>query len=863
MLRVALLYVALWGIGTAALLQVMFDREYGVGTHLPLPPAQSAAYDLPFTGINVALEQYEDEGECQERLGVLKQDGFGWVRQRLDWSAIEPQPGAFHWDQADAVIQCIRASGLVPVIVLDGSPAWARAPSDNTDGRNPLAPPADPHDFATFAGAFAARYADTVRFYQIWDEPNISPHWGSRWVNPVEYAQLLKPASEAIRDSDPDAAILLGALAPTSDRGHLGVDEVYFLQRLYAAGAQPYFDAVAVQPFGFGRTPHDSAQQLDMLNFQRVLLVRRAMVAAGDPDTPLVAVRFGWNRRPYSPWGAVDRTNQSRFAVDALELAYAQWPWLAGMGWAVDRPDAPSTDPLWGFSLNESLTEAIADWNAHRPPRETLAIATPQPNRLRWLILLAAAVLAAWRLAAALRILPLSGWGSAFGKLSPFVHVGIWALLLLAYYIATWPPLIMIYWTAAALLILAQPTAGLWLAAVTLPFYFQHKELQWGNVELTVTPAVAASLCLLPALIAHAARVRKSVDRWDLLAIGWLMVIAAGATGVWHWPAYWRGVLELAVTPLILFWAARTFARTGLERRSILAALVIGGTVAATYGLADWLRGGGTETDSVRRLVGPYFSANHTALYLERSLFLALGLVFFHRRFTRRLYALAALLLALALILTASRGAVLLGLPAGLIVLGLYAARRRIAPGNEERPMRATLIVLALVATGFVAAFGFSWTRLGNSATILERWRLWVGAASLWRDFWFAGIGTNGFFWRFPAYIRVGSALDPNLLHPHNLWLEYATTGGLLALAWLIIVVGVIIHAVYAAFRRSDPAPDWPAFGVLAALAAALAHAQVDAFAALPDLAAWNWMVVGVLSVGLTSRDVRRCSRRK
>ncbi|MEZ4618182.1 MAG: hypothetical protein R2867_22075 [Caldilineaceae bacterium] len=47
-------------------------------------------------------------------------------------------------------------------------------------------------------------------------------------------------SATAIRGADPNALILSAALAPTRDRGHTAIDEVYYLQRLYAAGAAPY-----------------------------------------------------------------------------------------------------------------------------------------------------------------------------------------------------------------------------------------------------------------------------------------------------------------------------------------------------------------------------------------------------------------------------------------------------------------------------------------------------------------------------------------------------------------------------------------------------------------------------------------------
>ena len=149
----------------------------------------------------------------------------------------------------------------------------------------------------------------------------------------------------------PGRGSFAAALAPTQDRGHTAIDEGHFLQRLYAAGAAPYFDAVLVQPFGFGTGPGDSRSRVEVLNFRRAAWVRRVMVAAGDGQTPVWAVRFGWNRQVQDPWKTVSAANQLRFTQKAIRHARENWPWLTAMGWPVDRPDAPPSDPMWGFSL--------------------------------------------------------------------------------------------------------------------------------------------------------------------------------------------------------------------------------------------------------------------------------------------------------------------------------------------------------------------------------------------------------------------------------------------------------------------------------------------------------------------------------
>ncbi len=256
-------------------------RATGAGLAQPFPLDNMPATQIPFVGITIALEQ-SSAVERQAALARLQQNGFGWVRQRLDWGQVEPQAGAFDWSTSDALLQDITAAGLIPIMTLDGSPAWARSALDIGEHDNPLAPPADPRTFAHFAAAFAERYREQVRFYQIWDEPNVAPHWGNHHIEPIDYARLLKTAATAIRSADADAVILTAALAPTADRGHTAIDEVYFLQRLYAAGTAPYFDAVAVEPFGFGHSALDPRAQINILNFQRIKLVRQTMIAAGD-----------------------------------------------------------------------------------------------------------------------------------------------------------------------------------------------------------------------------------------------------------------------------------------------------------------------------------------------------------------------------------------------------------------------------------------------------------------------------------------------------------------------------------------------------------------------------------------------------
>lgn len=867
-LRLFLLFPLFCFLGAETLLLLRTTQESSGRLVEPRPALDLA---LPFLGINVALEN-SSPLERQAALHRLHQTGFRWVRQRLDWGQIEAQPEHYDWHASDALVADVVAAGFVPVLVLDGSPAWARAEQDRGATDNPFAPPADPATFARFATKVAQRYQGQVRFYQLWDEPNIAPHWGNRHIEPVGYARLLKAAAPAIRTADPAAVIVLAALAPTADRGHQAVDEVYFLQRLYAAGAAPFFDVAAAQPFGFGAGPSDERARLPVLNFQRVKLLRRTMLAAGDGTTPIWAVRYGWNTHRNSNWRTATPTDQAAFATAALTLARYEWPWLTAMGWAIDQPAQPPTDPQWGFALTPTVAAAIRTW---QPP--TLSpISTGMPVALgwRWLGITLLWGLIGWRVSAALTLLPWLAWGQWYKGWPLCGKVLVWLLVALSYFFATWPPLILLCWVAATLLILPAPLTGLALGALLLPFYFQHKELAVAGFGVVIPPAHAILGCLGVALLARGAakwaaggkdafcpliQLRHPIDG---LALLWLLINLISTLAGWGWPGAGQGLLNLALLPALAYIAIRLFVTTARQRTILNITLLTGGLGVALSGLWLWWQGQGTAADGVLRLVGPYFSPNHAALYLERVGWLGVGLACSWRGARQHWFWGATGVMAAALWLTASRGAWLLGMPAGALVFawGGGLLQPALLKTLWLRRPRYWLVIL-MVAFLFIGALGLItgqplWARLANSATVIERLQIWQATWRLWLDHWLLGVGPGNFFWHYPRYWLGGAESDPNLLHPHNLWFELLAGWGVLGLGWFLLLGWQLGRLLV--WAREQPLPPWQAIGLLAAFAAGIAHGQVDTFAALPDLALWQWLALGLLVAEQCNTEIRR-----
>ncbi|MFN2166052.1 MAG: hypothetical protein ACK2U9_07295, partial [Anaerolineae bacterium] len=350
-----LLIVALDAQSTIA---AHWSRTRGIPSSFPAPVTDA---NVPMLGVNVALEQCDDK-ELEAALVRIEAGGFTWVRQSFYWSQIEPEPGQFSWNVPDRVLAALaRHPQLRLVAVLDDDPPT---------------PPADPDRFAAFAGALAARYSAQVEHYQIWDEPNLADHWGGGPVNPTGYADLLARTADAVRASDPGARIILAGLAPTVETGPQNLSDVRYLEQLYQAGAEPYFDVVAGKPYGFYTGPDDRRVDESVLNFSRLILLREVMAKHGDADKAVWASHWGWNALPEewpgasSVWGRTDEGTQATYTIAALERARAEWPWVGAMLLEHFQPAVAPDDPHWGFALigqdgaPRPVYKAVSEWAA-------------------------------------------------------------------------------------------------------------------------------------------------------------------------------------------------------------------------------------------------------------------------------------------------------------------------------------------------------------------------------------------------------------------------------------------------------------------------------------------------------------------
>jgi polysaccharide biosynthesis protein PslG len=291
--------------------------------------------DLNPYGANFFLHLEAEQWKIDKTLQMAGQAGLGWVKQQFPWENLEMSSGRFWddrynvstWDKFDYIVDTAEKNGLQVIARLDRPPDWAREA-----GTTPLSPPKDFAAYGRFVSEVAKHFKGRVRYYQIWNEPNLTEEWGGKPVDPKAYVQLLKVAYQAIKKADPNAYVLSAPLAQTVENNPAHVSDVAFLTAMYENGAQGYFDVLFANAYGFNLPPEDPADPA-RLNFSRVLLLRQVMEQNGDGAKPVWFNEFGWNASPADLpaervlWGRVTEQEQAEYTARAIQMARREWPW--------------------------------------------------------------------------------------------------------------------------------------------------------------------------------------------------------------------------------------------------------------------------------------------------------------------------------------------------------------------------------------------------------------------------------------------------------------------------------------------------------------------------------------------------------
>ncbi|MFP4323380.1 MAG: hypothetical protein ACLFTK_13080 [Anaerolineales bacterium] len=226
-------------------------RQGWILTRLVTPETQRADFAVTWTGptrgagMRVACGLNIDPTSRQGYPNIAPEmAGAGWVRFVLAASPVHFPSLQAAFAFYDDVIAAYRARGVNILLVLNHQTYGELGGYDfTTMGAADWAAYTD--RFAGVVGQVAARYADQVAAYQIWNEVD------SDFENPAAisvpaptYAALLQRSAAAIRARAPQSTVLMSGLLDPSGN---------YLRAVHnALGGQLPVDAVAIHPYGFG-----------------------------------------------------------------------------------------------------------------------------------------------------------------------------------------------------------------------------------------------------------------------------------------------------------------------------------------------------------------------------------------------------------------------------------------------------------------------------------------------------------------------------------------------------------------------------------------------------------------------------------
>ncbi|HEY0070747.1 MAG TPA: hypothetical protein VGE04_12345 [Chloroflexia bacterium] len=321
-------YFGLLLVATIVLVAALMSRFPSTSALSPTPtPNPKSEIPIPKSkiGLHTRLTDESDPEKIRQEFRMLREMGGSYATEFFPWAYIQPHDrNRFDWEHADIVADAALENGITLLARVDGVPDWAKP--QNTTWRYLDREHYD--DYADFVFAFVQHFKGRIEHYIIWNEPNTAAEWGQRPPDPEGYAELLKVVYARAKQADPDAVIMLAGLAPNTERegSPNAMSDLAYLDRLYRAGAAPYFDAVAVHSYGLTAPPDDPASP-QKVNWARAEEIHRVMQQHGDGDTPVYITEGGWNDSPR--WSfAVKPYQRVEYTVEAYRMAEERWPWV-------------------------------------------------------------------------------------------------------------------------------------------------------------------------------------------------------------------------------------------------------------------------------------------------------------------------------------------------------------------------------------------------------------------------------------------------------------------------------------------------------------------------------------------------------
>ena len=308
-----------------------------------------------------------------------------------------------------------------------------------------------------------------------------------------------------------------------------------------------------------------------------------------------------------------------------------------------------------------------------------------------------------------------------------------------------------------------------------------------------------------------------------------------------------RLVIVQVASLLIYFAATLIFVDSSRRLKTVVRTITIFGFLLAMFGLTQSLTTDGTRVYWFRQLTqstafGPFINRHHFAGYMELAIAIPLGLLFTGAvdKQKRVIYAFAAALMGVALIMTNSRGGII-SLGAEILFLAVVGTAAGTRHGHRvPRPerVRAAMVraglafALMVVLIGGALAFGGAevFTRLLGTPTAADpttvRAHFWGVALDVIKAYPITGSGLGSFGVIYTRYDSRNGAF--RLEQAHNDYLQTLSDGGIIGGVLGLSFIVLLFRRGFARRETHDQFRRGVVTGALAGCFAVLVHSFFD-----------------------------------
>jgi O-antigen ligase len=341
----------------------------------------------------------------------------------------------------------------------------------------------------------------------------------------------------------------------------------------------------------------------------------------------------------------------------------------------------------------------------------------------------------------------------------------------------------------------------------------------------------------------------------QLLPLGWGAAqelggaLASGPSRALSFDPYATRIVLVQLAGLTVYFAAAlAFIDSPRRLRLVARLIIVFGFLLAVYGLMQhfvnprtifWVR----EPKQAEPF-GPYINRHHFAGYMELTLAMPLGLLFAGAVGRERvaLYAFASAMMAIALVMTNSRGG-MLSMVCEILFLAAAATVARGRVREDEKHDRGARVRAAAVRIGlgfamvlavFVGVLYFggedALSRLAGSVNSDDpttgRAHFWQGAVGVIKDHPLLGAGLGAFGAVYPRYDTANGTYK--LEQAHNDYLQILTDAGVVGGLLGVAFVALLFRPALRRMQSHDRFRRGVALGALSGCAGVLVHSFFD-----------------------------------